>query len=69
MNSSEEMTMSVSPICRGEDGKKYAYVSFEAKGRRAEGVIPACRIKSADRFTPEEIDAALKAVEEIANGN
>ena len=57
MDTNEEMTMSVSPICRGEDGKKFAYVSFEGRGRRAEGVIPACHIRSADHFSPQEIDA------------
>ena len=57
MRSDQEMKMSVSPICRGDDGSKYAYVSFEGGGRTAEGRIPSCRIHRGEGFDPEEIDA------------
>ncbi len=49
----EELTMSVSGICR-KDGKKLAYVTFSDDRRKAEGVIPDCRITSSSGFTEEE---------------
>ena len=49
----EELTMSVSGICR-KDGKKLAYVTFSDDRRKAEGVIPDCRITCSSGFTEEE---------------
>ena len=49
----EELTMSVSGICR-KDGKKLAYVTFSDAERKAEGVIPDCKILSQTGFTEEE---------------
>lgn len=50
----EELTMTVSPVCT-KNGEKLAYVSFEDTARRAEGVIPECRIISNTGFTEEEV--------------
>ena len=52
---SDELNMSVSPICRGEDGKQYAYVSFTDKKRSAEGKIPECKITSNKGFEEGEV--------------
>lgn len=54
MSSSDELTMSVSPICQ-KDGKKVAYVSFLDKNRSAEGIIPACMIIKNKGFSDEEV--------------
>lgn len=56
MNTSDELTMSVSPICK-VDNKKVAYVSFSDKSREAEGVIPECKITQNTGFSEEEIAA------------
>ena len=48
----DELTMSVSGICR-KDGEKLAYVTFSDGKRKAEGVIPDCRIIKQTGFTEE----------------
>ena len=50
----DELTMSVSGICR-KDGVKLAYVTFSDAGRKAEGIIPDCRITKQNGFSEEEI--------------
>lgn len=54
MTMSDELRMSVSPICT-KGGKKYAFVSFTDGIRTAEGKIPDCTITSNDGFTEEEV--------------
>ena len=49
----EELTMSVSGICK-KDGRKLAYVTFSDAKRKAEGIIPDCRITEQSGFTEEE---------------
>lgn len=51
---SEELNMSVSPICV-KDGKKYAYILFSDNVRSAEGVIPDCRIINNNGFLEDEV--------------
>lgn len=51
---SEELKMSVSPIC-AKDGKKYAFVSFTGGNRTAEGKIPDCIITRNEGFDAEEV--------------
>lgn len=51
---SDELKMSVSPICT-KDGKKYAFVSFTDGNRTAEGKIPDCIIIRNKGFNEEEI--------------
>ncbi|MBD5458194.1 MAG: hypothetical protein HDR27_06430 [Lachnospiraceae bacterium] len=51
---SDELKMSVSPICT-KDGKKYAFVSFTDGIRTAEGKIPDCRITACDGFDSDEV--------------
>ena len=53
---SDTLNMSVSSIVRDKNGEKMAYVFFSEEGRSAEGVIPACRIKSSTGFSDEEIE-------------
>ena len=48
--------MSVSPICI-IDKKKKAYVSFQADGSMAEGLIPDCKITKNKGFSDEEVGA------------
>ena len=55
MNSSDELQMSVSPVCQ-KDGKKVAYVAFSDKTRSAEGVIPECVITKNHGFSNEEVE-------------
>ncbi|MCR5451797.1 MAG: hypothetical protein K6F00_04115 [Lachnospiraceae bacterium] len=57
MDANREVSLSVSSICRGKDGRKYAYVKFEDGKRTAEGRIPACHIDRSEGFMPDEIDA------------
>ncbi|MCM1263858.1 MAG: hypothetical protein NC313_14195 [Butyrivibrio sp.] len=52
---SDELKMSVSPICT-KDGSKYAFVSFTDGKRSAEGKIPDCKIISNDGFSDEEVE-------------
>ena len=52
---SQEINMSVSPICQ-KDGHKVAYVSFTDGKRTAEGEIPDCRITKYENFGKEEVD-------------
>lgn len=54
MAASEELNMSVSPICQ-KNGKRMAYVSFSDGKRTAEGQIPECVIHSNDGFSEEEV--------------
>lgn len=56
---SEELNMSVSPICV-KDGKKYAYIMFSDNARSAEGIIPDCKIISSNGFLESEV-AQLEA--------
>ena len=49
----DELTMSVSGICR-KDGKKIAYVTFSDARRKAEGIIPDCKITKQNGFSEEE---------------
>lgn len=51
---SEELNMSVSPICE-RDGKKIAFVSFSDGRRTAEGEIPSCKITKNDGFDEGEV--------------
>ncbi len=50
----DELTMSVSGICR-KDGVKLAYVTFSDDKRKAEGIIPDCKITKQNGFSEEEI--------------
>ncbi|MCM1047562.1 MAG: hypothetical protein NC433_03970 [Clostridiales bacterium] len=52
---SDELKMSVSPICT-KDGSKYAFVSFTDEERSAEGKIPDCKIINNDGFSDEEVE-------------
>ena len=49
----DELTMSVSGICR-KNGEKLAYVTFSDGKRKAEGVIPDCKLLKQTGFTEEE---------------
>lgn len=49
----EELTMTVSGIC-SKEGKKFAYVTFQDTTRKAEGIIPDCKITDSHGFTEEE---------------
>ena len=51
---SQEVKMSVSPVCTKED-KQYAFVSFSDEKRTAEGRIPECTIISNQGFSEEEV--------------
>ena len=51
---SEDMTMSVSPICV-KDGKKYAFVRFADGSKNCEWTIPEARLSSNEGFSEEEI--------------
>jgi hypothetical protein len=51
---SEEMNMSVSPICK-KDGRKVAYVTFSDGVRNAEGEIPDCKITHNEGFNEDEV--------------
>lgn len=51
---SDELKMSVSPICT-KDGKKYAFVSFTDGKRSAEGKIPDCKITESAGFDEDEV--------------
>lgn len=51
---SDELKMSVSPICT-KDGRKYAFVSFTDGKRTAEGKIPDCKITACDGFDRDEV--------------
>jgi len=51
---SDELKMSVSPICT-KDGRKYAFVSFTDGERTAEGKIPDCKITACDGFDRDEV--------------
>lgn len=51
---SDELKMSVSPICV-KDNKKYAFVLFTDGSRTAEGKIPDCKIVSNNGFSEEEV--------------
>ena len=53
-NTSQEISMSVSPVCEKE-GKKIAYVSFPDGTRTAEGQIPLCKINHNQGFDQGEI--------------
>lgn len=48
------MNMMVSGISEKE-GKRVAYVLFEEDTRKAEAIIPECRIISNDGFSKEEV--------------
>ena len=52
----EEMTMTVSPICKTKDGFRQAFVRFENADASAEGTIPDCRIIKSTGFTEEETE-------------
>lgn len=52
-----EMSMSVSPICNGVMGEKYAFVTFSDGKRNAEGRIPECIITKSRGFSEEEVNA------------
>ena len=54
MGEMDSMQMTVSPICM-KDGKKVAYVEFRDQKRRAEGIIPSCKIVSGKGFSEGEI--------------
>ena len=71
-----ELNMSVSPICSSEDGKKYAFVTFEDGKRSAEGRIPECSIIRNRGFSDEEayalcgyMKANLSELKRMAAGN
>lgn len=51
---SQEVNMSVSPICV-KDGQKCAFVSFVDGDRSADGRIPDCKIMTSIGFTEEEV--------------
>ncbi len=51
---SDELQMSVSAICEKE-GRRFAYVTFSGGGRKAEGEIPSCVIRSCEGFSSEEV--------------
>lgn len=53
----EEMKMSVSGAVKNKNGDKVVYVTFEDKGRSAEGVLPEGKIIKNSGFTEKEIKA------------
>jgi len=50
-----ELKMSVSAVCRSEQGDKYAFVTFQDGVRTAEGKIPECKIMKNDGFAEIEV--------------
>ncbi len=56
----DTLNMSVSPICHSDDGKKYAFVTFDDGTRNAEGRIPECKIIKNNGFTDEEVSQLEK---------
>ncbi len=52
---SEELTMTVSPICYTKDGEKYAFISFSDGDKSAEGKIPDCKIEKNNGFSEEDV--------------
>ena len=50
-----ELNMSVSAVCRNEQGDKYAFVTFNDGVRTAEGKIPDCKIIKNDGFAEIEV--------------
>ena len=52
---SEELTMTVSPICHTKDGEKYAFISFSDGDKSAEGKIPDCKIEKNNGFSEEDV--------------
>lgn len=52
----QEMTMSVSPICL-KDNKKYAYVRFTDNNKSCEWIIPDAALSSNSGFSEDEISA------------
>ena len=59
-----EISMNVSPICHGEDGTKYAFVSFSDGERTAEGRIPSCCIEKNDGFASIEVKELEKYMQQ-----
>ena len=53
----EEMKMSVSGAVKDKNGNKVVYVTFEDKGRSAEGVLPEGKILKSSGFSEKEIKA------------
>ena len=53
----EEMKMSVSGAVKDKNGNKVVYVTFEDKGRSAEGVLPEGKILKSFGFSEKEIKA------------
>ena len=50
-----ELKMTVSSVCRSEQGDKYAFVTFQDGVRTAEGKIPDCKILKNDGFAEIEV--------------
>lgn len=58
------LDMSVSAICRNEQGDKYAFVTFQDGVRTAEGKIPDCEIIKNDGFAEIEVQQLEKYLKE-----
>ena len=59
-----ELNMSVSAVCRNEQGNKYAFVTFNDGVRTAEGKIPDCKIIKNDGFAEIEVQQLERYLKE-----
>ena len=59
-----ELNMSVSAVCRNEQGDKYAFVTFNDGVRTAEGKIPDCKIIKNDGFAEIEVQQLERYLKE-----
>ena len=55
-----ELNMSVSAVCKKDNGDKYAFVTFTDGVRDAEGRIPECKIISNNGFAAIEVQQLEK---------
>ena len=61
---SGELKMSVSAICRSENGNQYAFVTFTDGVRSAEGRIPECKLLKNNGFAEIEVKELEKYMQE-----
>jgi hypothetical protein len=59
-----ELNMSVSAVCRNEQGDKYAFVTFTDGIRTAEGKIPDCKVIKNDGFAEIELQQLERYLKE-----
>ena len=60
INNKGEIDMSVSAVCKNENGEKYAFVTFSDGVREAEGSIPKCKINRNQGFADIEVQQLEK---------